>query len=72
MNRFFKIRIHSAILALRNRLAQFTQPTGSDCVVLGHLPIQGYGSSQEASSLTRIIGAIIYTPAFDFGRGISS
>jgi hypothetical protein len=69
---FFIIRIQRAILAMHNRLAQSTQMTRSDCVVLDPLPNQDYGSSQEASSLTRIIGAIIYTPAFDFGRGISS
>jgi len=64
--------IHRAILAVHNRLAQSTQKTGSGCVVLDPLPNQDCGSSQEASSLTRIIGAIIYTPAFDFGRGIFS
>jgi hypothetical protein len=55
--------IYNAILALRNRLAQSTQKTGSGCVALDPLPKQGYGSSQGASSLTRIIGAIILTPA---------
>ena len=55
--------ICNAILALRNRLAQSTQKTGSGCVALDPLPIQDYGSSQEASSLTRIIGTIIFTPA---------
>ena len=55
--------ICNAILALHNRLAQSTQKTGSGCVALDPLPKQGYGSSQVASSLTRIIGAIIFTPA---------
>jgi hypothetical protein len=55
--------IYNAILALRNRLAQSTQKTGSGCVVLDPLPSQDYGSSQGASCLTRIIGAIILTPA---------
>ena len=56
--------ICNAILALRNRLAQSTQKTGSGCVALDPLPNQGYGSSRGASSLTRIIEAIIFTPAF--------
>lgn len=68
----FIVWMYRAILAPYNRLAQFTHRTRSDCVVLVLLPKQDYGSRQEASSLTRIIGAIIYTPAFDFGRGISS
>ena len=55
--------ICNAILALRNRLAQSTQKTGSGCVALDPLPKQGYGSSQGASCLTRVIGAIIFTPA---------
>lgn len=54
----------NAILALHNRLAQSTQKTGSCCVALDPLPNQGYGSSRGASSLTRIIEAIIFTPAF--------
>ena len=54
----------NAILALHNRLAQSTQKTGSGCVALDPLPNQGYGSSQGASCLTRIIEAIIFTPAF--------
>jgi len=53
----------NAILALCNRLAQSTQKTRSGCVVLDPLPNQDYGSSQGASSLTRIIVAIIFTPA---------
>ena len=61
----------NAILALRNRLAQSTQKTGSGCVVLDTLPIQDYGSSQEASSLTRIIGTIIFTPALILAGGIT-
>jgi len=55
--------IFTAILALRNRLAQSTQKTGSDCVGMDPLPNQGCSSCQGASSLTRIIGAIILTPA---------
>ena len=55
--------ITNVILALRNRLAQSTHQTGSGCVALDPLPNQGYGSCRGASSLTRIIGAIIFTPA---------
>ena len=55
--------ISNAILALCSRLAQSTQKTRSGCVVLDPLPNQDYGSSQGASSLTRIIGAIISTTA---------
>ena len=59
---FIKI-INNVILTINSRLAQSTQKTGSGCVALDPLPNQGYGSSQGASSLTRIIGAIILTPA---------
>ena len=59
---FIKI-IKNVILTINNRLAQSTQKTGSGCVALDPLPNQGYGSSQGASCLTRIIGAIIFTPA---------
>ena len=52
----------NAILAICSRLAQSTQKTRSGCVVLDPLPNQDYGSSQGASCLTRIIGAIILTP----------
>lgn len=60
---YFIICLYNVILALRNRLAQSTQKTRSGCVALDPLPNQGYGSSQGASSLTRIIGAFIFTPA---------
>jgi hypothetical protein len=60
---YFLYWIFNAILALHNRLAQSTQKTGSGCVALDPLPKQGYGSCRGASSLSRIIGAIIFTPA---------
>ncbi len=64
----FIILIHSAILAINTSLAQFTQSKGSDCVAPDDLPIKGYDSSQEASSLTRIIGTL-YIPLPRFWRG---
>ena len=60
--RSFKYWIFNVILALCSRLAQSTQKTRSGCVVLDPLPNQDYGSSQGASCLTGIIGAIILTP----------